>query len=72
MDTKQFKYSDVIIMFKNRDTAKRADLRKKTSIIDEIAYSNIDFNACMVTLTVFVVLLLSVLSVVTAQNPYLL
>jgi hypothetical protein len=72
MDTKQFKYSDVIIMFKNRDTAKRADLRKKTSIIDEIAYSNIDFNACMVTLTVFVVLLLSVLSVVMAQNPYLL
>ena len=72
MDTKQLKYSDVIIMFKNRDTAKRADLRKKTSIIDEIAYSNIDFNACMVTLTVFVVLLLSVLSVVTAQNPYLL
>ena len=72
MDTKQFKYSDVIIMFKNRDTAKRADLRKKTSIIDEIAYSNIDFNACMVTLTVFVVLLFSVLSIVTAQNPYLL
>ena len=72
MDTKQFKYSDVIIMFKNRDTSKRADLRKKTSIIDEIAYSNIDFNACMVTLTVFVVLLLSVLSVVMAQNPYLL
>ena len=72
MDTKQFKYSDVIIMFKNRDTTKRADLRKKTSIIDEITYSNIDFNACMVTLTVFVVLLLSVLSVVMAQNPYLL
>ena len=72
MDTKQFKYSDVIIMFKNRDTVKRADLRKKTSIIDEITYSNIDFNACMVTLTVFVVLLLSVLSVVMAQNPYLL
>lgn len=59
-------------MFKNTNTAKRADLRKKTSIIDEIAYSNIDINACMVTLTVFVVLLLSVLSVVTAQNPYLL
>lgn len=59
-------------MFKNTDTKKRADLRKKTSIIDEITYSNIDINACMVTLTVFVVLLLSVLSVVTAQNPYLL
>ena len=72
MNTKQLKYSDVIIMFKNRDTTKRADLRKKTSIIDEITYSNIDFNACMVTLTVFIVLLLSVLSVVMAQNPYLL
>lgn len=59
-------------MFKNTNTAKKADLRKKTSIIDELAYSNIDINACMVTLTVFVVLLLSVLSVVTAQNPYLL
>ena len=72
MVIKQLKYSDVIIMFKNTDTKKRADLRKKTSIIYEIAYSNIDINACMVTLTVFVVLLLSVLSVVTAQNPYLL
>ena len=72
MDTKQLKYSDVIIMFKNKDTVKRADLRKKTSIVDEIAYSNIDINTCMVTLAVFVVVLLSVLSVVTAQNPYLL
>lgn len=59
-------------MFRNTNTQKRADLRKKTSIIDEIAYSNIDLQACMVTLTVFVVLLLSVLSVATAQNPYLL
>ena len=72
MDTKQLKYSDVIIMFKKINTKKRADLRKKTSIVDEIAYSNLDINACMVTLTVFVVLLFSVLSVATAQNPYLL
>ncbi len=72
MDTKQLKYSDVIIMFKKPNTKKRVDLRKKTSIIDEIAYSNLDINACMVTLTVFVVLLFSVLSVATAQNPYLL
>ena len=72
MDTKQLKYSDVIIMFKKLNTKKRADLRKKTSIVDEIAYSNLDINACMVTLTVFVVLLFSVLSVATAQNPYLL
>ena len=59
-------------MFKNRNTSKKADLRKKTSIIDEIAYSNIDIQVCMVTLAVFLVLLLSVLSVATAQNPYLL
>ena len=60
-------------MFKlNTNTSKRADLRKKTSIIDEITYSNIDIQVCMVTLAVFVVLLLSVLSVATAQNPYLL
>ena len=72
MDIKQLKYSDVIIMFKNTNTSKRADLRKKTSIIDEIAYSNIDIQTCMVTLSVFLVLLLSVLSVATAQNPYLL
>ncbi len=59
-------------MLKNTNTSKRADLRKRTSIIDEIIYSNIDIQVCMVTLTVFVVLLLSVLSIVTAQNPYLL
>ena len=59
-------------MFKNTDTVKRADLRKKTSVIDEITYSNIDIQVCMVTLAVFIVLLLSVLSIVTAQNPYLL
>ena len=59
-------------MLKNTNTSKRADLRKRTSIIDEITYSNIDIQACMVTLTAFVVLLLSVLSVATAQNPYLL
>ena len=72
MVIKQLKYSDVIIMFKNTNTAKRVDLRKKTSLIDRIAYSNIDLQVCMVTLAVFVVLLLSVLSVATAQNPYML
>ena len=72
MVIRQLKYSDVIIMFKNTNTSKRADLRKKTSLIDEIAYSNIDIQVCMVTLVVFVVLLLSVLSIATAQNPYML
>ncbi|MBQ6345400.1 MAG: hypothetical protein IJH63_05525 [Methanobrevibacter sp.] len=59
-------------MFKNTNTAKRADLRKKTSLMDEILYSNINIQVCMVTLAVFLVLLLSVLSVATAQNPYML
>ena len=72
MVIKQLKYSDVIIMFKNTNTAKRADLRKKTSLMDEILYSNINIQVCMVTLAVFLVLLLSVLSVATAQNPYML
>ena len=72
MVIKQLKYSDVIIMFKNTNTAKRADLRKKTTLMDEILYSNIDIQVCMVTLAVFLVLLLSVLSVATAQNPYML
>ena len=64
MVIKQLKYSDVIIMFKNTNTAKRVDLRKKTALVD--------IQVCMVTLAVFVVLLLSVLSVATAQNPYML
>lgn len=57
-------------MFKLKDTTKKADLRKRTSIRDEIKYMNLDINACMVTLAVFLVLLFSVLSVATAQNPY--
>jgi len=57
-------------MFGNNDTIQRADLRKKTSLKDEIEYLNIDFQACMVILGVFLVLLFSVLSVAVAQNPY--
>ena len=64
------KHSDVMIMFGIKDTKKRADLRKKTSIKDEIEYLNLDINTCMVPLAVFLVLLFSVLSVATAQNPY--
>ncbi len=57
-------------MFKFEDTNRKADLRRKNSIIDEIKYSQIDTKACMVTLAVFIVLLLSVLSIVVAANPY--
>ncbi|MBQ2637352.1 MAG: hypothetical protein IJG09_11795 [Methanobrevibacter sp.] len=58
-------------MMRNNDTTLKADLRKKTSIRDEIMYSNIDVQSCMVMLVVITALLLSVISVVAAQNPYI-
>lgn len=58
-------------MLKNKDTTIQADLRKRSSIADEIAYSNIDVQSCMVMLAVIAVLLLSVISVVAAQNPFI-
>lgn len=57
-------------MFKFEDTNRKADLRRRNSFVDEIKYTNINTQACMVTLVVFIVLLLSVLSVVVATNPY--
>ena len=59
-------------MLKNNDTTIQADLRKKSSIVDEITYSNIDIQSCMVMLGVIAALLLSVISVVAAQNPFFL
>ena len=58
-------------MLKNNDTTLQADLRKKSSIVDEIAYSNLDIQSCMVMLVVITALLLSVISVVAAQNPFI-
>jgi hypothetical protein len=58
-------------MFGNNDTTIQVDLRKRSSIKDEIMYSNIDVQSCMVMLAVVAVLLLSVISVVAAQNPYI-
>ncbi len=58
-------------MFGNNDTTIQVDLRKRSSIKDEIMYSNIDIQSCMVMLAVVAVLLLSVISVVAAQNPYI-
>ena len=60
-----------IEMLKNSDTTIKADLRKKSSIMDEIEYSNYNIQACMVILVIMMVLLLSIISVVTAQNPNL-
>ncbi|WP_295611423.1 hypothetical protein [uncultured Methanobrevibacter sp.] len=57
-------------MLRNNDTTIQADLRKKSSIVDEITYSNIDIQSCMVMLGVITALLLSVISVVAAQNPF--
>ncbi|MGN0175549.1 hypothetical protein [Methanobrevibacter gottschalkii] len=59
-------------MFENNDTTIQVDLRKKSSLKEEINYKNIDVQSCMVVLVVITALLLSVISVVAAQNPYLL
>ena len=59
----------VIHMLNNNDTSLQADLRKKTTIIEEIKYSDYDFQSCMVMLVVITALLLSVISVVVAKNP---
>ena len=58
-------------MFENNDTTIQVDLRKKSSLKEEINYKNIDVQSCMVVLVVITALLLSVISVVAAQNPYL-
>ncbi len=57
-------------MFENKDTSLKADLRKKNSIKDEILFSTYDIQSCMVMLVVITALLLSVVSVVVAANPY--
>ncbi len=58
-------------MLRNNDTTLQADLRKKSSIVDEINYYSIDIQSCMVVLVVITALLLSVISVVAAQNPFI-
>ena len=59
----------VIKMLGNKDTTLQVDLRKKSSVKDEIVYSNLDIQSCMVVLVVIAGLLLSVISVVAAQAP---
>ena len=59
----------VIKMLGNKDTTLQADLRKKSSMKDEIVYRNLDVQSCMVVLAVMAGLLLSVISVVAAQAP---
>ena len=56
-------------MFGSNDTTIQVDLRKRSSIKDEIVYSNLDIQSCMVVLVVITALLLSVISVVAAHAP---
>ena len=58
-------------MLRNNDTTIKADLRKRNSIVDELTYSGLDVKSCMVMLMVIAALLLSVISVVAAQNPFI-
>ena len=53
-------------MLSNKDTSLKADLRKKSSIRDEITFSDYDIQSCMAVLVVITALLLSVISVVAA------
>ena len=62
-------FNIVIKMLGNNDTTIQVDLRKRSSIKDEIMYSNIDIQSCMVVLVVITALLLSVISVAAAQAP---
>ena len=58
-----------MMFLENPDTQPRADLRKRKTIKDELAFSTYDIKACMVMLVVITVLLFSVVSVCVAQNP---
>ncbi|WP_407377594.1 hypothetical protein [Methanobrevibacter sp.] len=58
-------------MLGNKDTTIQVDLRKKTSIKDELIYNELDVQSCMVMLVVIAALLLSVISVAAAQNPFI-
>lgn len=58
-------------MMRYNDTTQKADLRKRSSLVDEIYYKNLDVQSCMVMLVVIAGLLLSVISVVAAQNPFI-
>ena len=64
-----YNFKLVIKMIGNNDTTIQVDLRKKSSIRDEIIYSNLDIQSCMVVLVAITALLLSVISVVAAQVP---
>ena len=59
----------VIKMIGNNDTTIQVDLRKRSSIKDEIAFSNLDVQSCMLMLVVMTALLLSVISVAAANAP---
>ena len=56
-------------MIGDDDTIIQVDLRKRNSIKDEINFSNLDIQSCMVVLVVITALLLSVISIVAAQAP---
>ena len=57
-------------MLKNSDTTIKADLRKKSSIMDEIEYSNYNIQACMVILVIMMVLLINNLCCNCAKSQF--
>ena len=66
-----YNFNIVIKMLGNKDTTMQVDLRKRSSVKDELIYSNLDIQSCMVMLVVIAAFLLSVISVAAAQNPFI-
>ena len=58
-----------MIFLNDMDTTVKADLRKKTTIKDELEFTSCDIKTCMVMLVVITALLFSAVSVAVAQNP---
>ena len=57
------------MIFDDYDTQPKADLRKRTTLKDELEFSSYDIQTCMVMLVVITVLLFSVVSAAVEQNP---
>ena len=56
-------------MQKTLDPRLKNDLRKKNDVFDVFFFNRISIQSCMVILSVFIVLLFSILSVASSPNP---
>lgn len=59
-------------MQKIQNSHLKKDLRKKNNVNDIFFFNKFSIQSCMVILLVFIVLLLSILSIATSPNPSIL